>query len=182
MSEKSSNVEKYFEIIQKIIERMAKNSFNLKTWTLTIIAGIIATIWLREKLSKRILIGVAIAMSGNALLLGEGIWSGWGFGEMLVLGATIIWASEYVISKKVMNEEGISPRLLALGRMGYGALILLGFTAVTGQLWMAGTYSALQWQWTLISAAFIFAFVSFWYIGLANTTVINAIAITPSIH
>ncbi|GAI99845.1 unnamed protein product, partial [marine sediment metagenome] len=32
---------KYLELIQKIIERMARNSFQIKTWTATLFAAII---------------------------------------------------------------------------------------------------------------------------------------------
>ena len=42
MGENDSFIENYFDIIQKIIKRMAKNSFSLKAWTLTIIAAVIA--------------------------------------------------------------------------------------------------------------------------------------------
>jgi len=157
-----------------LVDGGARASFLYRS--LFVVAAVLATIWLRERLTKRILVGVAIAMGGNALLLGDAMWSGWGVGEMLVLGATVMWATEYLISKKVMNDEGLSPKLLALGRMGFGALFLLAFTAFTGQLWGAGMYAAVQWQWIAVSAAFLFAFVSFWYIGLANTSVINAAA------
>ncbi len=155
-----------------IVDGGARASFLYRA--LFIIAAMLASLWLRERLSKRILLGVGIAMLGNAMLLGEGWSNGWGAGEILVLSATVLWASEYVISKKVMNEEMLPPRILALGRMGFGAMMLLAFTAFTGQLWSVGAYSALEFQWVLISAAFLFSFVSFWYIGLANTSVVNA--------
>ncbi|VVB98499.1 EamA-like transporter family protein [uncultured archaeon] len=155
-----------------MVEGAARASFLYRS--LFIVSALIATVWLREKITRNVMIGVALAMLGNVLLMGNAAWSVWGAGELLVLGATVMWACEYVIAKKVMNEQEISPRLLALGRMGFGALLLLVFTAFTGQLGAAASYSAMQWEWVAISAAFLFAFVGFWYASLANTTVTNA--------
>ena len=157
-----------------LVAGAARASFLYRS--LFFIAAILGVVWMRERVTRNVIIGVGIAMLGNLLLLGGAAEGAWGAGELLVLGATTMWACEYAVAKKVMKEEEISPRMLALGRMGFGALILLAFTAFTGQLWVAGAYSMLQWEWVGISAAFLFAFVGFWYVGLASTTLSNATA------
>ncbi|MDO8339573.1 MAG: DMT family transporter [Candidatus Burarchaeum sp.] len=157
-----------------LVASAARASFLYRS--LFFIAAILGIVWMKERVTRNVIIGVGIAMLGNLLLLGNAAWNAWGVGELLVLGATVMWACEYAVAKKVMKEEEISPRLLALGRMGFGALILLAFTAFTGQLWAAEAYSPMQWEWVAISAAFLFAFVGFWYAGLASTTLTNATA------
>jgi drug/metabolite transporter (DMT)-like permease len=157
-----------------LVAGAARASFLYRS--LFFIAAILGIVWMKEQVTRNVIIGVGIAMLGNLLLLGGATSGAWGAGELLVLGATVMWACEYAVAKKVMKDEEISPRMLALGRMGFGAIILLIFTALTGQLWAASSYSTLQWEWVAISAAFLCAFVGFWYVGLAGTTLTNATA------
>jgi len=154
-----------------LVAGAARASFLYRS--LFFIAALLAMKWMGERLSKKVAVGVSVAMLGNVVLMGDAALGEWGAGEALVLGATLMWACEYIISKRVMNREGVEPRLLAFGRMTFGAVVLIAFTAASG-LFVPHSYSPVQWQWIIVSSLFLFAFVSFWYVGLANTSVINA--------
>jgi drug/metabolite transporter (DMT)-like permease len=140
---------------------------------LFIFSAVLAVMFLKEKSSLKIFLGAGIAIVGNALLLG-GVTITLGVGEILVLAATILWACENIISKKALEE--IEPRIVAFGRMFFGSLIMLAFLAYTNRVMMIQELSLVQLGWVLITTAFLYFFVHFWYKGLKYASLTNAAA------
>jgi len=140
---------------------------------LFIFATALAVIFLREEVSLKVFLGACIAMFGNVVLLG-GKAITLGTGEILVLAATILWACENIISKKALAE--IQPRIVAFGRMFFGSIIMLVFLAYTNKLWTIQDLTLVHWGWVLISTAFLYFFVHFWYKGLKFARVTYATA------
>lgn len=133
--------------------------------TLFLMATVLGIVFLGERIRMRFLIGAVILLAGNVLLLSL-ISPIWVNGTGYVLAATILWAAEYTMSRATLRD--ISPGTVALGRMGFGALFLVAYLAVTNQLTAAGNFTSGQWMWVGISAAFLTIFVSTWYAGLAR--------------
>lgn len=133
--------------------------------TLFLMATVLGIVFLGERIRMRFLIGAVILLAGNALLLSL-ISPIWVNGTGYVLAATVLWAAEYTISRATLRD--ISSGTVALGRMGFGALFLVAYLAVTNQLSAAGNFTSGQWMWVGISAAFLTIFVSTWYAGLAR--------------
>ncbi len=133
--------------------------------TLFIMATAFGIIFLGEKMRKRLLIGAIALLAGNALLLSltSPVWVN---GTAYVLAATVLWAVEYTISKFTLRD--LASGTVALGRMGFGSLFLAAYLAVTNQFSAVGQFTASQWIWVGISAAFLTVFVSIWYAGLAR--------------
>jgi len=140
--------------------------------TLFLWSALLAVILLREKISKSYAIGAALLLAGNFMFFSI---SSFGMPEAMVLAATLLWAAENTLSKHVL--KGLSGSVVALGRMLFGALFIALFLAATGQLAAAAEITAVQLQWALVSAAFLFAYVSIWYSGLKEIPLHKATAV-----
>ena len=132
---------------------------------LFIFAAIFAVVALKERVQLRWVAGAALLLAGNFALLSLTA-PAWSDGTLLVLAATVLWAGEYTLSKRALKD--IAPTTVALGRMGFGALFLLGYLAFTSGFGPVGALSQAQWTWVLLSALLLVAFVTTWYAGLAR--------------
>lgn len=151
----------------------ASTSFIHKTLFIYVI--VLAALVLKEKVSKNLVIGASLLLLGNMLLLK--IFNGlqFGYGELLVLFATLFWAVEQIISKKAL--ENISPKIVAWGRMFFGFLFILIFWAATGQVKLLGGLDIGQLSWVWITAIFLLGYVLTWYSGLKYIKVSTAACI-----
>jgi drug/metabolite transporter (DMT)-like permease len=151
----------------------ASTSFIHKTLFIYVI--VLAALFLKEKISKNLVIGASLLLLGNMLLLK--IFNGFqfGYGELLVLFATLFWATEQIISKKVL--QNISPKIVAWGRMFFGFLFIFIFWMVTGQVQLLGGLDVGQLSWVWITAVFLLGYVLTWYSGLKYIKVSTAACI-----
>jgi drug/metabolite transporter (DMT)-like permease len=131
--------------------------------TLFLWATVIAVFYLRERFHWRVALGAGLLLVGSALLLS---WSApiWTDGTAYVLAATVLWAVEYAISKRALQD--LPSATVALGRMGFGGVFLAGYLGLTAQWGTVAGFSGPDWAWVGISAAFLVAFVGTWYVGL----------------
>jgi len=126
-------------------------------------AGLLALIFLKEKISKGIIIGAVLLLSGNFLLLKMGGFS-LGAGDWLILAATLLWSVETIISKKAL--ESLDSKIVAWGRMFFGSLIILLFLTATNKLSLMATLTISQLVWIGITSVFLLGYVFTWYSGL----------------
>jgi drug/metabolite transporter (DMT)-like permease len=125
---------------------------------------ILATVLLKERLSKKIFIASVLLIAGNFLLFNFNLT--FGIGEYMILLATLFWAVETVISKHALNE--LSPRTVAFGRMFFGSLFILGYLGLTGETALITTLTLEQLAWVFLTASFLFLYVFTWYTGLKS--------------
>jgi len=99
----------------------------------------------------------------------------WGMGETLILIATLMWAVETIVAKKVL--AGMSARTAALGRMGIGAMAMWIFIALTGRAESATVLNGTPWFWVALTSVFLFGYVWIWYgaIKAAPATIVTTI-------
>ena len=147
----------------------ASASFGYRT--LFLMAAVLGVVALGERLSLRYAAAAGLILAGNVLLLSltAPVWSD---GTALVLLATGLWAGEYALSKRLLRD--LDGWTVALGRMGFGAVFLLGFLLATGQIGGLGALTAAHWGWVLISALLLTAFVATWYGGLKEVDLSRA--------
>lgn len=138
-----------------------KGSFIQKT--MFIYVGFLAIIFLKEKLNKSLLVGIGALLVGNILFL-KMKPQPLQIGDLLIFLATLFWAVEIIISKKAL--QNLSPRVVSWARMFFGSVFILIFLVGTEQISQVFSYSAVQWQWILITSAFLFAYVFTFYHGL----------------
>ena len=141
--------------------------------TLFIWVSVMAFFFLKEKLSKGFLFGAALLLFGNYLLFSQ--ISSFGFPDLLILVATLLWASEYVLSKYVLKD--LNGTQVAFGRMFFGSFFMLLFLLGTNQLQLIAEISIAQVQWIMLTAALLFLYVLTFYSGLKYIDVSKAAAI-----
>jgi len=144
--------------------------------TLFVWVAILAVFFLKERLG--ILPGLALLILLLANLLFGGSSSlHFGFGELLVFLATLLWAIENMIAKKTLAT--VDPDLVATFRMGIGAIILLLIVVLQGNLSILFSISPGQIVWVLIPCLFLTGYVLTWYRALkfAPATIVASVLV-----
>ncbi len=150
----------------------SKGSFIHKTMFLYV--AILAILFLKEKISKGLIIGILALLFGNILML-KIRPQALNIGDLMVFGATLLWAVEQIISKYTLRS--ISPLLVIFGRMFIGSLVIMGFWLTTGQFSLVFNVNSSQFTWTLVTALLLLGYVGTWYTGLKYVRVSVATAV-----
>ncbi|MGA8535773.1 MAG: EamA family transporter [Thermoplasmata archaeon] len=134
--------------------------------TLFLMATVFGLVFLHERFQARVFVGAALLLGGNLLLLSllSPLWTP---GTLYVFAATVLWAAEYTVSKKLLGS--LRSSTVGFGRMGFGAVFLLGYLALTSQYGAVAAMTGTQWEWVAVSATLLTAFVLTWYAGLQRT-------------
>lgn len=131
--------------------------------TLFIWVTILAVIFLKEKITKIQYAALGVLLIGNILVGGLTSFK-FGYAEMIILIATLLWSIESIIAKKVLKE--IDPKIVAWSRMFFGSIILLGFVLMTSGVQGVFTLNYSQLGWIFLSVGFLIAYVITWYHAL----------------
>lgn len=142
--------------------------------TMFVFVAVLAFYLLKEKISKGFVLGAILLLVGNALIL-KNFNFVFGQGDLLILGATIFWALENALSKKVL--ETIDSEVVAWGRMFFGAIFICLYLVVIGQFSLIFKTNIEQIGWVAVTSALLFLYVLTWYRGLKGTPVHVATAI-----
>lgn len=150
--------------------------------TLVLWVIILAVPILKEKVSKMQVLAIALLFSSNLVIGG---FKGFLFstGELLILAATILWAVETIIAKKVLPN--VDPDIVAAARMCIGTIVLLGAMLLTNPS-AFGSVSALslaQWGIVLVTVLFLLGYVTSWYRALkfAPAIVVTAVLVSSTL-
>lgn len=143
--------------------------------TLVIWAAILAAAVLGERLGLLHVVAIAALVAGHAALAG-GVGAGdFGAGEVMILLATLCWAVELVVVKRLVADVPAS--IVAMVRLVGGSLLLLVWLAATGALAQLFTLTSSQWAWLAVTGPMLALFVSVWFLALASARVIDVTAI-----
>lgn len=147
--------------------------------TLFIWVALLAAPLLAERLGWTQIVALA-ALLGSQLLIRPPTGVIWGGGETLIAVATLFWACEVIVARRLLRS--IPSSVGAAGRMGIGFVVLVGYLAVTGR---AGTIIGLgvvQWVWVLATGLLLAGYVATWYAALrrAPATVVTAILVAAA--
>jgi len=142
--------------------------------TMFIFVAILAMFFLKEKLSKKILIPASLLLIGNYLLL-KLTFPEFNLGTIFIFLATLFWAGENIISKHALKE--LSGNVVAFGRMFFGSLFILIYMAFTNKVNLLTTLTSSQMMWIAITSIFLIGFVITYYNGLKTTKVTTATSI-----
>ncbi len=135
---------------------------NLIHKTLFIWVTLLGMIFLKEKLDPIYLISYILVFVGTFFFAPFKFI--FGRGEMFVLSATLLWAVENIIAKKVLKN--VSSNLVGLFRMGIGSMILLGLTVLNGKQNLLLSLNQTQLTTIVIGATILCFYVFFWYRAL----------------
>lgn len=118
---------------------------------------------LKERLTRWQWLGVG-AIFGANLLVGGFKEFKYNAGELMILGATILWAVENIIAKIALRD--LSSSLVAGARMIIGSLVLFSFIIWRGGASVIYTLNFQQWGWTVLTSALLLGYVLTWYTAL----------------
>lgn len=142
--------------------------------TLLVWVALLAVPLLAERITAIHLGAMALLVAGQAYLTGV---SGlrFGAGEAMILAATLLWAAEVIVAKRLLAD--VPAPTVGVARMGIGAVVLVGWTAVTGGFAALGTLAATQWGWALVTGLVLTAYVATWYGALARAHAVDVTAV-----
>ena len=133
--------------------------------TLFVWVAVLAVPFLRERLGWAQITAMAVLLGGLVLLappkVGGATWSG---GETMIALATLSWAVEVIVVKRLLGT--VSPPLVGAARLGLGLILLVGYLGVTGSLGSIGAVSAVGWAWVLVTGLLLAAYVATWFAAL----------------
>lgn len=155
------------------ITTAAKASFFHKTLFVWFIP--ISLIFLKKKINKYMLLAALIILCGSILYF-QFKPEPLNMGDLLIVIATMMWAIEIAISKKILKK--LSGFMVAWGRMFFGAIfIFLYVLMLYGAPRLPTYYSLEQYAWIIISSVVLFGYVSTFYNGLKYIPAFTSTAI-----
>lgn len=144
--------------------------------SLFVFAGVFGYFILKEKPQTGDFATGLMILLGNGLLVSGDIV--FGMGQLLVLGATVLWALEYTISRKVLAD--VDPGVVMASRMFFGSAILIVSLYTTGSLDSVLVLSSEAVQWLFLTSLMLAGFLFVWYTALKHLPVLKATAILAS--
>jgi len=148
--------------------------------TLFIWVAFLAVPLLGERLGIASIAGLVVLIAGQALVLPpDGVR--WGTGETLILAATLLWAVETVIVKRLLGSVP-APTLAAL-RLGVGLLVLVGYLALTGKVGAVFALGPSQWGLVLVTGLILAVYVATWFAALerAPASVVTSVLVLGAV-
>lgn len=135
--------------------------------TLPIYVSVFAVLFLKERVSRRQWYALLVMLIGAVLIYFTQIppsvlWANPGLGDLLVIGATILWAVENTIARKALIK-GESNFVVSFARMFIGAMVLFAAVILLGRIDALLALNAQQVINLLISTAILFGYVFTWY-------------------
>ncbi len=121
--------------------------------------------FLKERLTRWQWLGIAAIFGANLMVGGFGGFK-YNAGELMILGATVLWAVENIIAKITLRD--LSSSLVVGARMVIGSLVLFSFVVWRGGASAVYVLNFQQWGWTILTSALLLGFVLTWYTALKH--------------
>lgn len=139
----------------------AEGSFIHKS--LFIFTSILSVYFLKERINKFFVLGAGMILLGNVAVIVNLSWV-LGYGDFLIFLSVLFWSAENVLSKRSLRE--LDGKIVAWGRMFFGAVFILIFLFSRGQLKEISDFSIQQAGWAVLASVLLFFYVFTWYNGL----------------
>lgn len=143
--------------------------------TLVVWVAVLAVWLLGERLTLLHVGAVALLIAGQ-IALADGVGSlRPGVGEAMILAATICWAFELILVKRLV--ETVPATTVGASRIGGGAVLLVCWLALTGRFADLVSLSMAQWAWLVLTGSILSAFVTVWFAAVARAQVTDVAAV-----
>jgi drug/metabolite transporter (DMT)-like permease len=144
--------------------------------TLFVWVALLAVPLLGERLGFVQLGAIGVLLVGQALILTPAGVT-WGSGETMIAAATLLWAIETIVAKRVLRS--VPAAVVGAGRLGIGLVVLVGYLAVTGSLGKVAALTGTQWGWVLLTGLLLSGYVGTWFAALqrAPASLVTAILV-----
>lgn len=142
---------------------------------LVVWVALLAGLLLHERLHLRNLVAIVLLMAGQVAVLGGVGRLAMNRGDLLVLGATVLWAVEVVACRRLL--AALAPATVSLTRMGVGTVVLLGYLGATGSLPVLGSLSGSQLGWIVLTGVLLAAYVATWMTALSRARAVDVTSV-----
>lgn len=143
--------------------------------TLVVWVALLAVPVLHERVGVLQVGAIGLLVVGQAAL-GVGVPDlSAGSGELLVLLATLCWAGETVIAKRLLRD--VAPPSLGVWRLGVGLVVLLGWLAARGDVGQLTTEPRAWWPAALLTGVILSAYVLCWFGALSRAPAVDVTAV-----
>lgn len=144
--------------------------------TLFVWVALLAVPFLGERLGVAQLAALSVLLIGQALILTPAGVT-WGTGETLIAAATLLWAVETILARRVLAT--VPSGVVGAARLGFGLVLLVGYLAVTGGLAGIAALQPVQWAWVLLTGLFLGGYVATWFAALqrAPASLVTAVLV-----
>lgn len=143
--------------------------------TLVVWVAIMGVVILRERLGPLHILAIAFLVWGQATIAGGVGAPSFAGGELLILAATLMWAVETVVAKRLLR--GVAPLTLGVSRMAGGTVLLVAYGLWRGAFAEIGAVTAPHLGWILLTALTLSAYVGTWYAALARAQAVDVTAV-----
>jgi drug/metabolite transporter (DMT)-like permease len=143
--------------------------------TLVIWVGILAVGLLRERFKMMHLAAITLLVAGQFLLVGRFSEVTFGAGELMILGATLLWSIEIIIAKRLLVD--LSSLTVGIARMAGGAAVLVAYGLLSGAFGAIGAVSPAQIGWVLVTGIVLSGYVGSWYAALKRAPALDVTSI-----
>jgi drug/metabolite transporter (DMT)-like permease len=146
--------------------------------TLVVWVAVLAVPLLGERLGLPQLTAIALLVTGQAALSGgvtAPLRMSFGSGEAMIFAATLLWAVEVIVAKRLLGA--LHAQTVGLARMVFGSAVLIGWVSMRGKAYLLSSMDAAQWRWILLTGALLAAYVATWLTALALAPAVEVTAI-----
>lgn len=150
--------------------------------TLFVWVALLAVPFLGERLGVLQVLALVALLGGQLLLAPPNLaGAGWGIGETLIALATLMWAAEVILAKRLLVS--LPSLVVGTGRLGIGLVVLMGYLAMSGRLAGIGAVGAEGWVWVSLTGVLLAGFVTTWLAALrrAPATAVTAVLVLAAI-
>ncbi len=131
--------------------------------TMVIWVALMAGPFLGERLGLAPILALGVLIAGQALILPP-LGISWGIGETLIALATLIWAVEVVLAKRVLGR--VRSPIVGVARLGIGLIVLVGYLILTGRVAGIAALDAAGWTWVAVTGLLLAGYVGTWLAAL----------------
>jgi drug/metabolite transporter (DMT)-like permease len=144
--------------------------------TLFVWVAVLAVPLLGERLGLAQVAALGVLLAGQVLVLAPGGLR-WGTGETLIAAATLLWAVETIVVRRLLRT--VPSAAVAAARLGFGLFVLVPYLAATGKLAAVTSLNAGQWSWALATGLLLSAYVAVWFAALrrAPASLVTAVLV-----
>jgi drug/metabolite transporter (DMT)-like permease len=143
--------------------------------SLVLWVAILAVTFLRERIGPLHVAAIALLIWGQIALTGGVGGIEFGSGEWMILSATLLWALETVIAKRVLTS--VPSLTVGVVRMAGGALLLVLYGAGRGAFSGLTGVTPEHIGWILVTGLTLAGYVATWFAALARAQAVDVTAV-----
>jgi len=141
--------------------------------TLVLWVAVLAFVFLAERLQWGHWLAIGALIVGQVGLLG--VPDSIGTPEAMILAATLMWAVEVVVAKRLLAS--LSSWTVGVARMGLGSVALIGWVAVRGDLGLLTSMDSGQLGWVLLTGLLLAGYVGTWFAALQRARAVDVTSV-----